>query len=92
MAEKLKIQEIAEKARSMAEMILLKKVDGISSLAREGDGWKVEAEVLERKSIPDTQDILSKYEMRFDETGELTGYKRMGIRHRGDMEVVEEEV
>jgi hypothetical protein len=92
MAEKLKIQEITEKSRSIAETLLLKKVEGISSLAMEGSEWKVEVEILERKSIPDTQDILSKYELKFDEIGELTGYRRIGLRHRGDMEVVEEEV
>lgn len=92
MTEKLKIHEITSKARSMAEMLLLKKVEGISSLSKEGNEWKVEAEILERKAIPDTQDILSKYELKFDEVGELKGYKRIGLRHRGDMEVVEEEV
>ncbi len=48
--------------------------------------------MLERKSIPDTQDILGRYEMKFDEEGELLGYKRIMLRRRSDMEMIEEEV
>jgi hypothetical protein len=51
-----------------------------------------EVEVLERKSVPDTQDILGRYEMKFDPDGELLGYKRIMLRRRADMEMVEEEV
>ncbi len=51
-----------------------------------------EVEVVERKSVPDTQDILGRYEMKFDLEGELLGYKRIMLRRRSDMEMVEEEV
>lgn len=87
-----KIQEIYEKACSVAESLLQKKVEGIISVNKDGEVWKVEAELLERRSIPDTQDILGKYEMRFDEAGELLGYRRIELRRRSDMEVIEEEV
>ncbi len=92
MVEKPKIQVISEKARSMAETLLFKKAEGIASIAKEGDEWLVDIELLERKSIPDTQDIISRYEMKFDKDGELTSYRRIAIRHRGDLEAVEEEV
>ena len=91
MTEKPKIQEIYENACWMAESLLRKKLDSIISMAKEGEEWRVEAEVLERKSIPDTQDILAKFEMRFDSSGELLGYRRLEIRHRSDMEVIQEE-
>jgi hypothetical protein len=92
MTDKPKIQQISEKACVMTETLLNKKVDSIVSVSRDGEGWMVESEVLERKAIPDTQDILAKYEMKFDDDGELQGYKRIGLRHRSDMEEVEEEV
>jgi len=92
MDNKPKIQEISEKAKSMAESLFLKKTEGISSMAKEDDLWKVEVEVLERKAVPDTGDIISRYEMKFDLDGDLTGYRRVALRHRGDMEEVEEEV
>ncbi len=92
MTEKLNIQRICEKASLTAETLLRKNVDSVNSLTREDDGWMAEVEVLERKSIPDTQDLLGRYEMKFDAEGELLGYKRVMIRRRSDLEAVEEEV
>ncbi|RQW80397.1 MAG: gas vesicle protein [Methanothrix sp.] len=89
---KPKIQIISEKAGETAELLLKKDLDGVVSLNKESEGWLAEVEVLERKSIPDTQDILGRYEMKFDEEGELLGYKRIMLRRRSDMEMVEEEV
>ena len=92
MTGKPKIQVISEKACVMAETLFNKKVDSIVSISKDGEGWMVESEILERRAIPDTQDILGKYEMKFDDGGELQSYRRIGLRHRSDMEVVEEEV
>ena len=92
MSGKPKIQEILGKANQAAETMLKKKLDSVISLNRDAEGWVAEIEVLERKSVPDTQDILGRYEMRFDLDGELLGYKRIMLRRRSDMEMVEEEV
>jgi len=92
MEKKPNVMEISEKAKAVAEALFLKKAEGIASVAKESDGWKVEVEVLERKSIPDTRDILSRFEIKFDPDGEVTSYRRLSLRHRGDMEQVEEEV
>jgi len=87
-----KIQEILERASLMAEVLLKKSLDGVNSLNKDAEGWLAEVEVVERKSVPDTQDILGRYEMKFDLDGELVGYKRIMLRRRSDMEMVEEEV
>jgi len=92
MTDKPTIQEIYGIASSIAESLLKKNVDGIIGLNRDEAGWVAEVEVLERKSIPDTQDILGRYEMKFDEEGELMGYKRVMVHRRSDNEIVEEEV
>ena len=92
MTGKPKIQEILGIANQAAESMLKKKLDSIISLNKDADGWMAEVEVLERKSVPDTQDILGRYEMKFDADGELLGYKRIMLRRRADMEMVEEEV
>jgi hypothetical protein len=92
MTDNLKIQEICEKASRTAETIFKKKVDGIVGLSKNEEGWLVEMEVRERKSIPDTQDILGRYEMRLDESGELLSLRRVMLRRRSDMEALEEEV
>lgn len=92
MTGKPKIQEILGIANQAAETMLKKKLDNIISLNKDADGWVAEVEVLERKSVPDTQDILGRYEMKFDLDGDLLGYKRIMLRRRADMEMVEEEV
>ena len=92
MTGKPKIQAISEKAGQTAEMLLKKDLDSVVSLNKDSDGWLAEVEVLERKSVPDTQDILGRYEMQFDEEGELLGYKRIMLRRRSDMEMIEGEV
>ncbi len=69
-----------------------KNLDSIIGLNKDQEGWLAEVEVLERKSVPDTQDILGRYEMKFDEVGELLGYKRIMLRRRSDMEMIQEEV
>ena len=92
MTDKPKIQEILRLAIQAAEAMLKKSLDSIISLNKDAEGWRAEVEVLERKSVPDTQDILGRYEMKFDPDGELLGYKRIMLRRRSDMEMVEEEV
>ena len=92
MTGKPKIQEILGRANQAAEAMLNKRLDSIISLNKDPEGWMAEVEVLERKSVPDTQDILGRYEMKFDPDGELLGYKRIMLRRRADMEMVEEEV
>ena len=65
-----------------------KEFDSVISMNKCEGGWLAEVEVLERKSVPDTQDILGRYEMKFDDGGELLGYKRIMLRRRSDMEMV----
>jgi len=91
MTEKLNIQEIGEKAGQAAEVLLKKPMDSIISLNKEQEGWLAEVEVVERKSVPDTQDILGRYEMKFDEMGELQGYRRIKLRRRLDREEITDE-
>ncbi|MCE8423165.1 MAG: gas vesicle protein [Candidatus Methanoperedens sp.] len=78
------IKEISKLALSLTESIVNKKVEGITSMNAEDEGWKVNVEVLERIAVPDTQDLLSTYELKLTCDGEITGYKRTTMRKRGD--------
>ena len=93
MAEKIKVKGIAEISKQtlpLVESILNKKAEGILSVGKDGEEWRVLAEVLERRAVPDTQDILGRYELKLDENANLLGYKQVMLRRRGDL-VVEEE-
>ncbi|ABK13858.1 MAG: gas vesicle protein [Methanothrix sp.] len=89
--EKPNLKDMLRIARTSAEELLGKRFESISSISRTEDGWIVNVEVLERRAIPDTQDIIGRYEMSFDENGDITGYRRMELRHRGGLERIEEE-
>jgi hypothetical protein len=58
-------------------------VEGVVSVERVEDGWKVGIEVVETRRIPDSADILAVYEVRLDADGELAGYRRMERYGRG---------
>jgi len=89
--EKPNLKDMLRIARTSAEELLGKRFESISSISRTEDGWIVNVEVLERRARPDTQDIIGRYEMSFDENGDITGYRRMELRHRGGLERIEEE-
>ena len=84
------IMDIGKQSLSILEKTLNKKPESVISVNKEGKEWKVLAEVLERRAVPDTQDILGRYELRLDEKGELLGYKQVLTKRRADL-IVEEE-
>ena len=53
------------------------KVEGLSGIHRNDDGWVVNAEVLELRRVPETSDVLATYEVELDDDGSLTGYRRV---------------
>jgi hypothetical protein len=58
------------------------------SVRRDEGGWCVQVEVVEKKSLPDSQDILASYEMSLDGEGELLNFSRTGMRRRSDVAAV----
>ena len=53
------------------------KVEGLSGIHRDDDEWVVNAEVLELRRIPETNDVLATYEVRLDDDGSMIGYRRV---------------
>jgi len=85
MGEKSTIEEVGDKALREIEHLLKKKAEGVMGISKEGENWTVQLEVLERKAVPDTQDILGMYEMKLDTDLNVTEYRRVGLRRRGEM-------
>jgi hypothetical protein len=77
--------EVRNRVRSKAGPLVGHPFDGLVELERrEDDGWRAVVEVVERKAVPDTQDILGRYEIELDASGRFEGYRRLGRIHRGD--------
>ncbi|WP_122090612.1 gas vesicle protein GvpO, halophile-type [Halalkalicoccus subterraneus] len=88
------IGTVREKIRQVAEDLIGRPLVSVVSVDRdrnrgddEGeDGWVAAVEILERKSVPDTQDILGRYEISLGSDHEITGYRRTHRYRRDDMD------
>lgn len=80
------IMDLGAKAKDIVETLLDKKVESIISVKRVNGGWKVLVEVLERKAIPDAQDLLGRYELKLGENEDLLEYERVVLRRRMDLD------
>ena len=76
--------DIRNEIRDTAADLIGRRLDGISGIRRTDDGWYAIVNMIERRSVPDTQDILGRYEITFDSSGNLEGYRRLSRYRRGD--------
>jgi hypothetical protein len=57
--------------------------EGVVGIERDDDEWVLEIEVLELRRIPNTTDVLARYRVTADDSGEVTGYRRLHRYVRG---------
>lgn len=88
--KKYSIKDVGDKALDQIEYLLKRKAQGVVGISREGGYWNVQVEVLERRAVPDIMDILGIYDMKLDLGLNTMEYRRVGLRHRGDMIVQDE--
>ena len=78
--------KMIEKARSELNNLTGLEISSTVGAEKEGDGWLVTMEVVEKHSIPDGMDILAVYENRLDADGNMLEFKRVRMRKRIDTE------
>lgn len=78
------IKSVVEKAVEAVNEFISKKVETVVGVEESDVGWAVTVEALERKAVPDTQDLLCRYEVRFDPQGRLVGWKQKALRRRSE--------
>ena len=81
---RMNCQEVIAKAQEHIANMGKRSNDGVTSMSRTDGGWTVCIEVLERKAIPDTMDILGLYEIILNNDGDLLSLERKKLRKRGD--------
>lgn len=79
-------EEITKKAKDTVKNLVEKEVLSVIGINKEGEDWLALVEVLERKAVPDTQNIIGLYEVKFNKNKSLSGYKRVKVRRKGDTE------
>ena len=78
------IPKLVERAReNLATLTGLELGSTISTLKDE-KGWRVRVEMVEKKSLPDSMDILATYEVLMDDDGNVIEFRRAGMRKRID--------
>jgi len=82
----LSMAEVIKKARSELRDLSGLEIASTVGAEKEGDGWLVTLEVVEKHSIPDGMDILAIYDTRLDVEGNMLEFKRVRMRKRIDCE------
>jgi len=59
-------------------------VEAVTGMEKNGNEWTVTLEVVELERIPNTTDVLGKYEVTLDKEGEVTSARRIRRYHRAE--------
>ncbi len=86
----LSMSGVIQKARSELNNLTGLEISSTVAAEKEGDGWLIIMEVIEKRSIPDSMDILATYETKLDPDGNMLEFKRIRMRKRIDTEDAEE--
>ena len=79
------IEEVTDLAFAIAKKYLRKEPEAILSVEELEGEWRITVEALERRSIPDSMDLLGRYEIRLNKNGALIGWTQKVIRRRCDI-------
>ena len=85
MLEKTSLLKVTEVALDATKKFISKNPETIVDIKEKNNEWSVTVEVLQRKAIPDTQDLLGRYVIRIDKAGEVLGWTQKMIRKRSDL-------
>jgi Gas vesicle synthesis protein GvpO len=69
-------REVVMLAARQAQELIGRPVEAITGMERNGREWTVTLEVVELSRIPNTTDVLGRYEVTLDKDGELTSARR----------------
>lgn len=77
------LMTVRDTVSELASDVIGRPLDGIIEMSQEDGEWRAVVEVIERRSVPDTQDILGRYEVDVDDET-IVGYRRLERYRRGD--------
>ena len=87
----LAIPQLVERARQDLASLTGLELGSTVATRKNQKGWRVQIEMVEKKSVPDSMDILATYEVLMDDDGELIEFRRAGMRKRIDIVNPDEE-
>lgn len=78
------IVTVRNRVRDQVPQLIGRELDGVTSLMQGEEGWVATVELIERRSIPDTQDIIGQYEVSLTDDGVIHEYRRLETYRRAD--------
>lgn len=81
----MNIIEVQKKIFPEIKELIKKEPESISLIEKTKEGWRIECEVLEKKSVPETYDLLRIYEFKLDKNAKITEFKQLKKVRRGDL-------
>ena len=77
-SDSLSPREIVRGAVRQLQELIGRPVEGVLAIEKDDDGdeWAVSVEVLELERVPNTTDVLGKYEVKLDSDGDVIAAKR----------------
>ena len=85
------IGQLIQKAREQLGDMTGLELGSTLSARKDEDGWHVQVEAVEKKSLPDSQDILATYDLTMSDGADVLDFNRVGMRKRGDTAIPGEE-
>ena len=85
------IPKLVERAREDLSSLTGLELGSTLSVTKDEQGWRVQVEMVEKKSLPDGLDILATYAALMDGEGDMIEFRRMAMRKRIDTNVPEME-
>lgn len=82
--ERSDIVRVRDSVRERVPDLIGRELDGVTSLRRDDEGWTATVELIERRAVPDTQDILGQYEVTLAADAEIRGYRRLETYRRAE--------
>ena len=77
-------REVVMGAVEQVQELIGRPVEAVTGMEKDGSEWTVTVEVVELARIPNTTDVLGKYEVTLDKDGEVTGAKRTRRYNRSE--------
>jgi len=78
------LREIVMDAVEQVQDLIGRPVESVTGMEKNGSEWTVTLEVLELERVPNTTDVLGKYEVTVDRNGDVTGAHRTRRYHRAE--------
>ena len=77
--------QIVQQAKEQIKLLTGLKLDTVSGMRKDEQGWHITLEMVEMKRVPDSSDVLATYETLLNDEGTLVSYQRTRRYHRSEI-------